>query len=212
MRQAPEPVLRPLPFIPSRRGHAQKGGVLGTVLAIIGGLVLISLVATAVALWFVARHVKVNISETPGEKQVNIETPFGGLKVRKTDEVARELRLPVYPGAWPDEGASVELWGGTKDDQAGFDLTIATYRTDDPLEKVATWYRQQLGQEFRRESGRVTGTSGDRWRRRIRIHGDTHDGVVFIHERDSRIRGVGLEPRHGRVKIALFDVWEGREQ
>lgn len=212
MRQAPEPVLRPLTFTPSRRGHNQKGGVLGTVLAIIGGLVLVALVATGVALWFVARHVKVNISDRAGEKQVNIETPFGGLKVRKTDEVARELRLPVYPGAWADEGASVELWGGTKDDQAGFDLTIATYRTDDPLEKVAAWYRQQLGPEFRQESGKLAGTSGDRRHRRIRIHGDTHDGVVFIHQRNGRTRGVGLEPRHGRVKIALFDVWEAHEQ
>jgi hypothetical protein len=190
----------------------ERGGAVGTILAIIGGLVLAGLIAAFIALYFVARHVKVDVKSGAEGKQVQIETPFGGLKVRKAEDIAQELNLPVYPGATPTEdSASVSFWGGTEEEQEGFDLTIATFHTDDPMEKVDAWYRQQLSSEFRREPGRIVGTRGDRRERHIHVRSD-RDGVVFIHQRGGRTRGVGLEPRRGRVKIALFDVWEGRGQ
>ncbi len=192
--------------------HREGGGTLATVAAIIGGLILAGLIAAVIALYFVARHVKVDVKSGAAGKQVQIETPFGGLKVRKAEDVAQELNLPVYPGATPtDDSASVSLWGGTEEEQEGFDLTIATFHTDDSLEKVDAWYRQQLSSDFRRESGRIVGTRGDRRERHIHVRAD-RDGVVYIHERGGRTRGVGLEPRFGRVKIALFDVWEARGQ
>jgi len=192
--------------------HRERGGTLATVVAIIGGLILAGLLAAFIALYFVARHVKVDVKSGAEGKQVQIETPFGGLKVRKAEDVAQELNLPLYPGAIPTEdSASVSLWGGTEEEQEGFDLTIATFHTDDPLETVDAWYRQQLSSEFRREPGRIVGTRGDRRERRIRVRAD-RDGIAYIHERGGRTRGVGLEPRRGRVKIALFDVWEGRGQ
>lgn len=192
----------------------ERGSALQIILGIIGGLILVGVVAAAVALWYVSHYVKVDVRETtPSGKQVEIETPFGDLKVRKAADVAQKLKLPVYPGAWPDEdSASVSFWAGTEEDKGGFDLTVAKYLTDDPLETVDAWYRQQLGPEFKRETGRVTRTRGDRARRRVRISADMGDGVAYMHERDGRVRGVGVERKHGRVKIGLFDVWEGREQ
>ncbi|MFQ5927695.1 MAG: hypothetical protein ACE5MH_09715 [Terriglobia bacterium] len=206
--QPSQPTLRPR----TSPAHPQHGGTLATVLAIIGGLVLACVVVTCVALWFVSRYIHVDVSSSGGGRQVEIETPFGGLKVRKADDIARELNLPVYPGAWPtDDSASVEFWAGAEDEQGGFHLTVAQYRTDDPLDKVEAWYREQLGPEFKREDGRVDiDIEKGRWRRRIHARGD---GVAFIHERGNRVRGVGLERKWGgRVKIALFDVWEASEQ
>lgn len=196
----------------ARLTSAQRGGTVSTVLAILGGIVLVCLIASAVAVWFVARHVKINVAESASGKQVEIETPFGGLKVRKAEDVAHDLNLPIYPGAEPTEdSASVSFWGGTEEKQEGFDLTIAVFLTNDSLDQVDAWYREHLTSEFRREPGRLTGTRGDRRTRRVRIERNT-DGVVFIHERDARTRGVGIERKWGRTKIALFDVWEGRSQ
>ncbi|MFQ5817259.1 MAG: hypothetical protein ACE5H2_04785 [Terriglobia bacterium] len=192
--------------------HPQKGSTLTTVLAIIGGLVAACVVVTAMALWFVSRYVNVDVRSSGSEKLVEIETPFGGLKVRKADAVARELNLPVYPGAWPtDDSASVEFWVGVQDKEGGFDLTVAQYRTDDPLDKVDAWYREQLGPEFKREPGRIDiDIEEGKWRRRVHARGD---GVAFIHERGNRVRGVALERKWGdRVKIALFDVWKATGQ
>lgn len=201
---------------PAAERHRERGGTLGTVLAIIGGLVLACTLVTLAALWYVSRYIKVEVSRTPGAKQVQIETPFGGLTVRKAEDVAQELKLPIYPGATPDEdSASVKLWMGTEEAKGGFDLTIAQFSSDDALEKIDAWYREQLGSDYKREAGRLEGTRGDKRPRRsrggIHIRAD-RAGVVYLRETDERVRGVALEPRWGRVRIALFDVWTAGEQ
>lgn len=79
---------------------------------------------------------------------VKIATPFGGMEV-KTDDAAvvQRLGLPVYPGAElekkkdKDSGAAdVNLSFG------GFQLRVnaASYRTTDPSDKVAAFYRKAL--------------------------------------------------------------------
>jgi len=211
MQPAAKPVL---PAEPSRRAfrtRSQKGGALGTILAIIGGLVLACVVVALIVLWFVSRYVRVDVRDTAGATRVEIETPFGGLKVRAAEDIAAELNLPVYPGAWAaDKSASINLWGGKGDREEGVDIAVAQFRTDEPLDKVDAWYRKQLGPEFKREHGREIDVKLGARRRRIHARGE---GVAYVLERDGRTRGVALEPTSGgRVKITLFDVWEARGQ
>ncbi|MBI4461704.1 MAG: hypothetical protein HY653_02255 [Acidobacteria bacterium] len=197
---------------PPSGSYSQRGGALGVILAILGGLLLVALIATCVTLYVLSRYVKVDVQRTEAGKQVAIETPLGGLKVRKADDIAQELNLPVYPGARAsDENASIQFWGGTEDHQEGFDFTIAQYFSDDSLDQVDAWYRENLTPDFKREPGRLAGTTSGATHRRPRIERDA-EGVVYIRESSDRTRGVGLERRHGEVRIVLFDLWEARGQ
>ncbi len=193
-----------------KRQASERGGALGTILAIIGGLVLACVVVALVTLWIISRHMRIDVRDTARGTRVEIDTPFGGLKVRAAEDVAAELRLPVYPGARPtDKSASVELWGGRGEREEGLDLVVAQFRTPDSLEEVDTWYRKQLGSEFLRKTGRELERRSRRWPRRMHVAGE---GVVYIHEGDGRVRGVALEPKFGKVEITMFDIWEARGQ
>ena len=79
-------------------------------------------------------------------KNVNISTPFGGLHVRTNDAAVLEsIGLAAYPGATPvkkkdDDSADVDMHFGK------FQLRVkaANYRTDDPMDKVEAFYRNDL--------------------------------------------------------------------
>lgn len=188
----------------------QGGGALQIVLAIIGGIIVLCVLVAMVTVWAVGRFVRIEVADSGGEQRVEISTPFGGLTVEKAEDVARELKLPVYPDAWPDdESASVRLWGEIGDERGGLDITVAQFRTRASLEEVDRFYREQLGPEYRRKEGHVNIRAFRHWRGKSEIE---FDGVVFADESATRVRGVALEPRRSGVDIALFDIREEAEQ
>src|SRR5437868_8913691 len=79
---------------------------------------------------------------------VNISTPFGGLRVRTNDgSVLESIGLAQYPGATlvkkgkkGDDSADVDMHFGS------FQLRVkaANYHTDDPLDKVEVFYRNDM--------------------------------------------------------------------
>ena len=81
------------------------------------------------------------------DKKVDIETPVGGLHIRK-DADARDVGVPIYPGARrkeKDEGdndnnASVNISSSL------FGLRVAAieYLSDDPPGKLIAYYKDQL--------------------------------------------------------------------
>jgi len=81
------------------------------------------------------------------KKKVDISTPFGDVKVR-TDAEAKDIGLPVYPGATPkpkDEhnggnNANVNLSFG----DFGLKVVALTYLTNDAPDKVLAFYRNEL--------------------------------------------------------------------
>jgi hypothetical protein len=80
------------------------------------------------------------------KKNVDIQTPFGGLKVR-TDVDPKEIGLPVYAGARrvPDEGhdtSSANVTLGVP----GFGLKViaAKFESDDSSDKVLEFYRKEM--------------------------------------------------------------------
>lgn len=193
---------------------SERGGALGTILAIIAGLVIACVVVALVTLWFISRYARIDIRDTARGTRVEIDTPFGGLKVRTAEDIAAELKLPVYPGAWATEkSASVELWGGVGEQEEGLDLAVAQFRTPDSLKEVDTWYREQLGPEFSRKTGR----EAERWERGRTRRWPRHihiaaEGVVYLQEDGGRVRGVALKPKVREVELTLFDIWEVQGQ
>ena len=193
-----------------RRWRDERGSTLQVVLAIIGGIIALCVLVALVAVWAVQRYVHIEVDDSGGEKRVEISTPFGGITVEKAGDVARDLKLPVYPGARSDDdSASVRLWGEIGDERGALDITVAKFHTRDSLEQVDQFYRQQLGAEYKRQEGRISVRAFKHWKGHTRVE---FDGVLFADESATRMRGVGLEPKSSGVEITLFDVREESEQ
>ena len=190
-----------------RRWRDERGGTLQVILAIVGGIIALCVL---VAVWAVQRYVHIEVDDSGGEKRVEISTPFGGITVEEAEDAARDLKLPVYPGARPDdESASVRLWGEIGDEKGALDITVAKFHTRDSLEQVDAFYREQLEAEFKRQEGRISVRAFKHWKGHSRVE---FDGVLFADESATRMRGVGLEPKSSGVEITLFDVREEGEQ
>lgn len=98
--------------------------------------------------------VKVNKSgedDNGGNKNVDIQTPVGSLHVRN-DANAEDVGIPVYPGARRKEknsdgdqrSANVNLSFGVY----GVKVMAVEYLSDDPPDKVAAYYKDQLKKKF----------------------------------------------------------------
>jgi len=108
-------------------------------------LVLASAVLGLLAL--PACTVNVKKGENGEEKKVDIETPVGGIHVDKGADVA-DIGLPVYPGARKKEksengeekSANVNISAG----KFGIRVVAIEYLSDDPPEKLISYYKDQL--------------------------------------------------------------------
>ena len=100
-------------------------------------------------------------------KDVDIRSPFGSISVHEGSVDAKDLGLPVYPGARPSkrhsgdddsDNANVNLsspWGGVK-------VVVQKFETDDAPGKVLDFYQQPMG-----KYGKVIQCSGE-------YHGNYH--------------------------------------
>ena len=150
-------------------------------------------------------------------QNVDIQTPFGGLKVR-TDVDPKEIGLPVYAGARqvPDDrhdSGSANVTLGVP----GFGMKViaAKFESDDSSDKVLEFYRKEL-----KSYGSVTECKGD-----IDLKGDPgsqeitckggpnlKDKVELAVGKGSTHRIVSVEPMAGGCKFALVYLqFRGRE-
>lgn len=104
-------------------------------------------VVLALVLLLPACNVKTEKSADGKDKNVEISTPFGGLKVNN-DADARDTGLPVFPNSRPkpqehdnDSSANVNMSFG----KFGLKVVAASYLTDAPPDKVLDFYRGEVG-------------------------------------------------------------------
>jgi hypothetical protein len=86
--------------------------------------------------------------DTNGEdKNVQVDTPFGGVHVNADQTTAADLGLPVYPGAelvrGDDKHKSADVHVGFGDWQLR--VKAVTYQTPDSPEQVTAFYKKALG-------------------------------------------------------------------
>ena len=92
---------------------------------------------------------KVNVEKGAGgkDKNVRVETPFGGINVTTGQTTAADLGLPVYPGAQLVTGdenhkaANVQMGFGEWE----MHVQVVSYATADSEQKVTAFYRNALG-------------------------------------------------------------------
>jgi hypothetical protein len=109
-----------------------------------GGVLAIAVVGMTAVL---AAGCRVDTHENGDSKDVKIATPFGGMHVKTNDAVVlEEIGLPAYPGAQPAKNDKDHDTADVNMSFGGFQLRVktATYRTDDPPEKVEAFYRNGL--------------------------------------------------------------------
>lgn len=121
--------------IASRRLRSTGYGALGLGIALTFLLVL------------PACNVKTEKSADGKDKNVEISTPFGGVKVNNMAD-ARDTGLPVFPNSRPkpqehdnDSSANVNMSFG----KFGLKVVVASYLTDAPPDKVLDFYRGEIG-------------------------------------------------------------------
>ena len=95
-------------------------------------------------------NVNVKKNDNGEDKNVDIDTPFGGIHVKKGADV-RDTGLPVYPGAKPKEKSdsdSDEKSANVDISTSAFGLKVVAieYQTSDAPGKVIGFYKDKLKQ------------------------------------------------------------------
>lgn len=92
-------------------------------------------------------RVHVDKSANGDSKDVQVDTPFGGVHVNTDQTTAADLGLPVYPGAQAvtegDEHKSADVHLGFG--QWELRVQVASYSTPDTQQQVIAFYKKALG-------------------------------------------------------------------
>jgi hypothetical protein len=100
----------------------------------------------AVALGLTGCRVHVDKDANGKEKNVQVDTPFGGVHVNTDQTSRRRSGLPVYPGAQPvtddDKHKSADVHLGFGEWQLR--VKAVSYGTPDSQDKVAAFYKKAL--------------------------------------------------------------------
>jgi hypothetical protein len=107
----------------------------------------ILLAGLALAVCIVGCRVEVDKDAQGKEKNVQVDTPFGGVHVNTDQTSASDLGLPVYPGAEQVKGHNEDH--KSADVHLGFGewqlrVRAVSYGTEDSQDKVAAFYKKAL--------------------------------------------------------------------
>jgi hypothetical protein len=92
--------------------------------------------------------IAVNKDKNGEDKNVKIDTPFGGVHVNSDGTTAADVGLPVYPGAQispkkDDSDKAADIHFGFGDWQ--FRLKVVKYHSSDSSDQILAFYRKALG-------------------------------------------------------------------
>ncbi|MGA8161390.1 MAG: zinc ribbon domain-containing protein, partial [Acidobacteriaceae bacterium] len=116
----------------------RSGGAVKVILIVVGAFVGLGILCVALVmfgLWRVSRAVHVS-----NDGNVRISTPQGTLTAGSNASVsASDLGIDIYPGATRHEG-------GLQITTAKGSTLSAVFSTDDPMDKVVSFYKDKMGQ------------------------------------------------------------------
>lgn len=104
--------------------------------------------SVATLLSFTACRIEANKGEDGKDKNVKIDTPFGGLHVATDKTVAADVGLPLYPNAQlfhekGDSNASADVHMGFGKWQLR--VKVAEYSSPDSEDDISAFYKKALG-------------------------------------------------------------------
>jgi hypothetical protein len=107
---------------------------------------ILLLAGLALSVWTTGCRVHVDKDANGQEKNVQVDTPFGGVHVDTNDLTASDLGLPVYPGSdivkdkEGNKSADVHMGFG----EWQLRVRAVSYSSADPQDKVVTFYKKAL--------------------------------------------------------------------
>lgn len=105
------------------------------------------LAGLALVVWASGCRVNVEKGKNGEDKNVQVDTPFGGVHVDTNSTTAADLGLPVYPGAKivkdDDNHKSADVHLGFGEWQLR--VRVVSYSSTDPQDKVTAYYKNALG-------------------------------------------------------------------
>lgn len=111
------------------------------------GKAIVWVAGLALAVSMAGCRVHVDKDANGQEKNVQVDTPFGGVHVNTDQTSAADLGLPVYPGADvvkdKDNNKSADVHMGFGEWQ--LHVRAVSYEAGDPQDKVAAFYKKALG-------------------------------------------------------------------
>jgi hypothetical protein len=179
-----------------------------------------ALAALAITVGAAGCKLRVEKGANGEDKNVQVQTPFGGLRVDTDQTTAADLGLPVYPGAElikdDDSHKSADVRMGFGEWQLR--VRAVTYGTPDNQEQVQAFYKKALGrygevltcegnQALGSPSETTEGLTCNDSKRVQADAGDFHTGAGSLElkagsEHHQHI--VGFEsPAHGQTRFAL---------
>ena len=128
---APSPTAPPSPA-------PQKNNAMKTVVIVVGAVVVLGAAAIA-AMTVIGLHIARHTRVENHDGNVRVESPFGTIEsTNDPDETAHNLGVALYPGAKVSRGNSANVSVG------GIHTVAAEFETDDPVAKVADFYKAKF--------------------------------------------------------------------
>lgn len=148
--QSAPPAWTPVAVAPAQPVQQRSGGAVKVILIVVGAFIGLGILCVALfmfGLWRVSRAVHVS-----NDGSVKISTPQGTLSAGSNTNVnASDLGIDIYPGAIHHEG-------GMQISTAKGSTVSAVFSTDDPMDKVVSFYKDKMGQGisvFQNEEGAI---------------------------------------------------------
>ena len=196
----PAPGMPPVQPPPGPQGPAPATNRLVAVLLAVCGILALFVVGGV----YLAREVAHRFSVQKDGDKVTLQTPVGDLRVDKSGKA--NPGLPVYPGAEADPDDK-----GVKVDvplDAGFQVVVAKYLTDDERETVDEWYKKHLPSDFERHTGEEEMIHKNR-------PGMTEikkDEIAYVAEQGDHVRVIVLAKHDDGTEIRLVRVGPAEAQ
>jgi len=177
---------------PSSGTASSSKSLMWMMVALFGGLALL----LGMGLFVASRAVR-SMGLSAASAKDTIHTPGGTFRLEKETDVGPGL--PVYPRASlivPDDDAAA---AAIKQAQKG--IEVSAYQINESRDFVDSWYAKHLSPEFSRQD------AGERPMKPFYADAQVAPtDIIFIAERDQRIRMVALSENPSGTKISLIRV------
>jgi hypothetical protein len=162
---------------------------------------MLVLACLGVMVWAAGCRVHVDKGANGDEKKVQVDTPFGGIRVNTGQTTAADVGLPAYPGAQlvngDDNHKSADVRMGFGDWEMR--VQVASYSTADSEDKVGAFYRKALSSYGDviacRDGSAVGGETKTSEGLTCSDHGHAHVSV------DDQGEKYGYQPEHGGLEL-----------
>lgn len=159
---------------------AQSSNAVKIILIVVAAIIAVGVIGT-VAAGFIGLGIARRTHVEQKDGRVRVQTPFGTVETSQdADDAARNLGVPIYPGARATKGNSANVNVG------GMHTTTVQFESDDPADKVAQFYRSKF------PDANVNTAEGDHY--------------TIVSTQNKNVVTINIEPDGDKTRIDIASV------